>query len=330
MKRALGALLVPLSIAPFVLVGPIVLAAHRNFDRRHKSEPLRAPEVYLAPGEIQLYRPLPPNPGEVPVLAYHGINDSRDGWAVTQVEFARQMQMLRRMGFRALSIAQYARFLRGDSVGLPARPILITFDDGRLDAYRGADRVLQEYGFRAAMFVAPGQIRADDPSYLTWKELATMSRSGRWDVQELAGAPPRLVAYDTRGDTGPFYAFRRYTRSGGLETLAEWEQRVTTDVFAGDDALREHLPGYRAVAFALPYGSYGQLGTNDPRIPPLFRAFLLRRFMRIFAQPGPGDPGYSAPGAVRRTAGRFEVHTTTSLYALYSWLRERAPASGVA
>jgi peptidoglycan/xylan/chitin deacetylase (PgdA/CDA1 family) len=325
MRRALGAILVPLSIVPFVAVGPVVLAAHSNFDRRHKSAPLPAPEVFLAPGEIQLYRPLPVNPGAVPVLAYHGINDSHDGWSVSQLEFARQMQMLRRMGFRALSIAQYVRLLGGDSTGLPARPILITFDDGRLDSYRGADRVLQEYGFRATMFVAPGQIRADDAQFLTWKELAAMTKSGRWDVQELAGAPPRRVAYDARGRTAPFYAVRRYTRSGGLESLADWEQRVTTDVFAGDDSLREHLPGYRALTFAVPYGDYGQLATNDPRIPRLFRAFLLRRFATIFAG---GGGGYSTRAALHAVAGRFELYTKTSLYALYTWLRAHATPVG--
>ena len=325
MKRALGALLVPLSIAPFVLVAPIVVSAHRNFDRRHKSEPLPVPQAYLAPGEIHLYRPLPPNPGAVPVLVYHGINDSGDGWSVTRVELAREMQMLRRMGFRTLSIAQYARFLHGDSAGLPARPILITFDDGRLDSYRGADRVLQEYGFHATMFVAPGRIRADDPEYLAWKELQAMTESGRWDVQELAGAAPRRVAYDAHGHTGPFYAFRRYTRSEGLESLAEWEQRVTTDVFAGDEALRDHLPGYRGVTFAVPYGDYGQIATNDPRIPRLLRAFLLRRFETIFVSGD--DPGYSAADALHGEAPRFEVHTTTSLYALYSWLRDHATAA---
>ena len=45
-----------------------------------------------------------------------------------------------RAGFESISLAQYTRFRRGDSRGLPARPVLITFDDGRLDSYRGADK----------------------------------------------------------------------------------------------------------------------------------------------------------------------------------------------
>ena len=49
------------------------------------------------------------------------------------------MAMLAADGFHAISIAQYARFAGGDVAALPDRPILITFDDGRLDSYQGAD-----------------------------------------------------------------------------------------------------------------------------------------------------------------------------------------------
>ena len=98
------------------------------------------------------------------------------------------MAMLAADGFHAISIAQYARFAGGDVAGLPDRPILITFDDGRLDSYQGADAILARYGMRATMFVITAYAGAAKPGYLSWPQLRAMAGGGRWDVQEHAHA----------------------------------------------------------------------------------------------------------------------------------------------
>jgi peptidoglycan/xylan/chitin deacetylase (PgdA/CDA1 family) len=321
-------LLLPLSVIPLIGVVPLIAQAYSQFDRRHNSGPIAAPVVRFTPWETARYVALPAHPDAVPVLTYHGINDRKDGYSVDQRTFAKQMALLRRTGFRSLSIAQYVRFLRGDRSGLPRRPVLITFDDGRLDSYRGADRVLRRYGFRATMFVIPGAIAPDNPFYLSWKELAGMERSGRWDLQEHAGKGHYLVNYDRAGHTGPFYAFRRWTRSGGMESLAAWEQRATTDIFAGREALAQHLEHFQPLTFAVPYGNYGQRSTNDPRIPQIMREFLARQFETIFVQKVGNQPRYtSAAGAHHSEAVRFEVHTDTSVDDVFRWLRDEAPVT---
>ena len=324
-RRLVHGLLLPLSLIPLVGVVPLIAQAYTQFDRRHKSGPIAAPVVRFTPWENARYTPLPAHPEAVPVLTYHGIDDKNDGYSVDQRTFAKQMALLRRMGFRSLSIAQYARFLRGDRRGLPRRPVLITFDDGRLDSFRGADRVLQRYGFRATMFVIAGAISPDNPFYLSWKELRGMEDSGRWDLQEHAGDGHYLVNYDAAGHTGPFYAFRRYTSSAGIEPIADWEQRVVTDIFAGRAALAEHLPRFQPLTFAVPYGNYGQRKTNDPRIPEIMRAFLQRQFEAVFVQKVGNQPRYTSQRSYRGEAVRFEVHTDTSVDDLYRWVRDQAP-----
>ncbi len=323
--RFLQALLLPLSLIPLVGVVPLIAQAYSQFDRRHKSGPVEAPVVRFTPWENARYTPLEAHPDAVPVLTYHGINAKRDGYSVDPRTFAKQMALLRRLGFRSLSIEQYVNFLRGDRRGLPQRPVLITFDDGRLDSFRGADRVLRRYGFRATMFVIPGSITRDNPFYLSWKELRGMEDSGRWDLQEHAGKGHYLVSHDAAGHTGPFYAYRRWTRSGGIESIADWEQRVTTDIFAGRQALADHLPRFQPLTFAVPYGNYGQRNTNDPRIPEIMRAFLERQFEAIFVQKVGNEPRYTSQRAYRSEAVRFEVHTDTSVDDVFRWLRDQAP-----
>jgi peptidoglycan/xylan/chitin deacetylase (PgdA/CDA1 family) len=326
-RRFVQALLLPLSLIPLVGIVPIVAQAYSQFDRRHRSGPIDPPSVRFTPWEAARYTPLPAHPDAVPVLAYHGIDDRDDGYSVSQRTFTRQMALLRRLGFRSLSIAQYVRFLRGDSRGMPARPVLVTFDDGRLDSFRGADRVLRRYGLRATMFVIPGAISGDNPFHLSWKELARMESSGRWDLQEHAGTGHELVSYDAAGHTGPFYAYRRWTRSSGMESLAAWEQRVTSDIFAGRDALAQHLSRFEPLTFAVPYGNYGQRATNDGRIPQIMRTFLRRQFETVFVQKVGNNPRYTSRQAHRGEAVRLEVHTDTSVDDLFRWLRDQAPAT---
>ena len=49
--------------------------------------------------------------------------------------------------------------------------------------------------------------------------------------------------------------------------LGGWRERVFSDITYGEEQLAAHVRGYRPLAFAPPYGNYGQAGTNDRRIP---------------------------------------------------------------
>ena len=92
----------------------------------------------------------------VPVLLFHGICATvcppANVYGVTQVEFARMMSMLKAVGYSTISTAEYVSFRRDKGTQLPPHPILLTFDDGRLDSWTGADDVLLTAHFRATMF----------------------------------------------------------------------------------------------------------------------------------------------------------------------------------
>src|SRR2546421_7693353 len=149
LRRPASFMLLPLSLVPLAVVLPIVISVHANYVRYYDSPPFPAPAVALTASQHREFTTLPAFTGAIPVLVYHGINNDRDGYSISQRVFAAQMEMLRLAGFTAVSIAQYDRFQHGDLSGLPSRPILITFDDGRLDSFRGADEVLARDGLRA-------------------------------------------------------------------------------------------------------------------------------------------------------------------------------------
>jgi Polysaccharide deacetylase len=316
-------LLLPVSVLPLIGAIPFVINAYRSYTRYYQSPPLPAPANVLSAAQRRAFKPLLPFTDAIPVLTYHAINNLHDGYSISRREFSAQMQMLKLAGFHAVSIAQYDRFQHGDSSGLPTRPILITFDDGRLDSYRGATNVLAREGFRATMFVITGPITDGNVLYLDWTELHRMLDSGRWDVQPLAYRGHVQITIDPQGDQRPFYAMRRWLRSTGEESFADYQRRVATDLFTLADQFRaQGIPVY---SMAVPYGDYGQLDAgNDPRVVSFTLGLMRAQFGTVFVQNDYNNPPYSTP-----TGGpqeRWEAHTSTTPAQLYGWLRAHDPA----
>jgi peptidoglycan/xylan/chitin deacetylase (PgdA/CDA1 family) len=312
LRPALGPLLLVASIAPVLFVAvPLAKDEHERFESRYLDrDPLPAPDVTTPEARLPAFG------GGVPVLAYHGI-DEQGRYAVTREQFARQLAMLDAAGVETITVDQYASFLRGDPSGLPERPLLLTFDDGKLSSFRGADAVLERYGMNAVMYAIAGETEEGSEYYLAPDELSEMVESGRWEVQAHAGELHREIAYDAAGRTGPAYAYRAYA-DGGLETMAEYRQRVLGDIDDAVARLADDVDGFEDTTFSFPFGAYGQYGTNDPRIPRILPRLLGQRFDALFAQPS--DARFTRPGPPGRVLDRFELHRRTTAGELRAWL----------
>ncbi len=259
----------------------------------------------------------------IPVLLYHAVaeraeiaNDADAFYGVRPRDFAKQMALLDHAGYEAITLRQFRRFHAGKRVDLPAHPILITFDDGRADALRNVDPVFARLGWSAVMFVDVGAVDGAAPGYATWDELAAMQRSGRWSIQLHSGRGHHSIRYgDGEREVGPFYAYRDVPNG---ETLRGWRDRVVGDIEWGERELRRRVPGYTPLAFAPPYGAYGQLDTNDPAIPRRLGRELRKRFGLVFVQ---ADPHPARPG--ERDVTRFQLDRTVTGGALHDWLEAR-------
>ena len=247
------------------------------------------------------------------MLLYHRVFPVRGGDAATGA-FALHMQRLHELGFEAITLDQYVRFVRGEPVQLPRRPILLTFDDGYVSALRTADPVLARLGWSAVMYVPTGAVGL--PGRLTWDELRAMRSTGRWAIEEHAGDGHVLIPVDAAGRRLPFYANELWT-DGRQEPFSGYKRRVTGDVERGAATLAQNLPGWTPGAtFAVPFGDYGQRGSNDPRIEPWFRAYLKSRFTIVFVQHG---DGFTTAG--RGFANRITVSSRWNAGALEAHLR---------
>lgn len=129
----------------------------------------------------------------VPILMYHAIaadpSEAVRGLSVTPDAFAHQMATIAGLGLTPVSTADLAACWRSGGP-LPARPVLITFDDGYQGVHRHALPVLARHGFPATLFVTTGWIRG---AYDTGGALDTMLD---WDqVRELAAAQVEIGAH---------------------------------------------------------------------------------------------------------------------------------------
>ena len=284
----------------------LATACGGSSDESASRTPQAAPEVELTAQEKQVWAPLPPDRSAVPVLLYHGIGPESDfsdeadaAYGIDVDDFALQMTMIAHAGYQTIDLQTFRRFVQGEAVDLPPRPLLLTFDDARANSWTGGDGILQRLGFNAVMFVDVGRVDADNPEYLTWQELETVQASGRWELQLHSGHGHQQIQYGPGpNDYGPYYAYAQQD-----EDFDEWRKRVRTDIDWGDDTLADHTPAYRPLAFAPPYGNYGQDGTNDPRIPEDLLGWLMQRYGAVFTQ----DRNARAHSGSGQPLGRIQV-----------------------
>ena len=214
------------------------------------------------------------------------------------------MTMIQHAGYETIDLQTFIDFVQNKPVDLPPRPLLLTFDDARADSWTGADGILRKLHFNAVMFVDVGRVDGGDPEYLTWQELATVQDSGRWQLQLHSGKGHTQIHYGPGSDDyGPFYA---YEEQG--EDFDGWRDRVHSDIAWGQKTLADHASAYRPLAFAPPYGSYGQDGTNDARIPDDLLGWLTHRYEAVFTQ----DVNARAQAGARQPLGRIQVTRATT------------------
>jgi peptidoglycan/xylan/chitin deacetylase (PgdA/CDA1 family) len=118
----------------------------------------------------------------VPVLMYHRVapastatNAVSRGLTVTPAAFRAQMAWLRRNGFTAVTQAEVFRAIQ-DGAALPRKPVLLTFDDGYVDAVNDVLPTLRSLGFPATFFIITGRIGAR--AFLDADQLRTLSAAG--------------------------------------------------------------------------------------------------------------------------------------------------------
>ena len=91
--------------------------------------------------------------GGVPILMYHSVGDGGDPLTVTAQELDEHLDFLQSAGFTTVTLAQMADAQDGGAK-LPRHAVVLTFDDGYLDASTDVLPRLLARGQKATFFIA--------------------------------------------------------------------------------------------------------------------------------------------------------------------------------
>lgn len=123
-----------------------------------------------------------PRTVRVPILTYHRVHDyatepvrSLPDETVQPAAFAAEMAALAAHGYHTIHQAQlFAALFRG--APLPRRPVLVTVDDGYLDAVRAILPVLRRHRMVATFYVISGRLH--EPGFLGPAQVRELDHAG--------------------------------------------------------------------------------------------------------------------------------------------------------
>jgi peptidoglycan/xylan/chitin deacetylase (PgdA/CDA1 family) len=175
---------------------------------------------------------------EVPVLCYHHIRNFTAGgrlmgYEVSPSSFAAQMKALYDSGYSTILPDDLYEYLVHNRP-LPAKPVMITFDDNDKEQYTIGESEMKKYGFKGVYFIMT--ISINKKRYMSEEELKALSDSGH------------VIA----GHTWDHHMVTKYTRASWDSQLVMPQKRL------------EAITGKKVQYFAYPFGLW-----NKEAIPVL-------------------------------------------------------------
>jgi peptidoglycan/xylan/chitin deacetylase (PgdA/CDA1 family) len=173
----------------------------------------------------------------IPILCYHNFNPTKPGsMNLTPQRFEMQIQWLKDNGFTIIPLQQAVDYLQGKSVNLPAKPIVITDDDGWKSVYTYMLPIVKKYNIPVTLFIYPGTI-SEGKNALTWEELKALQATGLFDIQ------------------GHTYSHPNFKHAKKAMSPANYAKFVTKELVTSKQILEEKM-GKKITLLAWPFGIY--------------------------------------------------------------------------
>ena len=114
------------------------------------------------------------------ILLYHhvAISPIESQYYVHPDQFAEQMAALEAWGYTPIPLSLLVKAIT-EGANLPPKPVVISFDDGRLDVYENAFPIMEEYGFQGVFYILSGGL--GDEGLVGVDELQEMAAAG-WEI----------------------------------------------------------------------------------------------------------------------------------------------------
>ena len=188
------------------------------------------------------------------ILMYHEISNRKSTDYILPISiFEDDLKFLADNGYTSIFMADLICHIE-NSTPLPAKPVMITFDDGGRTDYTNAFPLLKKYNTKAVISVVGrytdraydenGQINGVYTNSLTYEHMKEMLDSGLVEIQN--------HTYNLHSLT-----CRKGLKNIKNEDLGEYEKLLTEDLAKLDNQLYKHL-GIKPTTIAFPYGAYSK------------------------------------------------------------------------
>lgn len=199
------------------------------------------------------------------VLNYHSVTKWRPGdeYEISYDQFKESMFRLKREGYQTVTLDQLYRYMRGE-IELPDKSFVLTFDDGARTAYYNSDPVLKALNYTAVMFVITGfSFEGNSTYYLNESELRAAQDTGRWQLESHTHLTHVRSPIGPRGEIGPALTNKLWlANERRMETDEEYYNRASNDIRTAKEMLESKF-NRSIIAFALPFGDFGQRGKGS-------------------------------------------------------------------
>jgi len=188
---------------------------------------------------------------KLPVIMYHGFTEGKNvsTYVLKSEDLEKDILYLKKMGYEFVDTKDLIGFYESGTP-LPAKPVMLTFDDGYLNNYIFAYPILKKHNVKAVISPIASRVdyQSENPdsntayAQLTWDHLREMSDSGLCDVQNHS-YNMHTIDSDRKGSA----------RVSG-ETEYNYRRIFYEDLKKAHNAIRD-ATGKTPIAYAYPFGS---------------------------------------------------------------------------
>ncbi len=204
---------------------------------------------------------------QVPILCYHHITNKVAPalYTVSIDAFNAQLKILADSGYHTILPEELYNYLVYDAP-LPEKPVMLTFDDTRVEHYTVAAEEMKKYNFKGAFFIMT--IAIGKPNYMSSQQIKTLDSTGHligshtWDHQNLKKLPatewvnqidkPKQKLESIIGHPVNYFAYP--FGLWGDTAIAELKKRDTKAAFQLTDKRKEDNPIYTIRRMIVPGG----------------------------------------------------------------------------
>jgi peptidoglycan/xylan/chitin deacetylase (PgdA/CDA1 family) len=210
-------------------------------------------------------------PPDFVTVVFHDIVDRRENLesdATTTTDLVRFFDWLKGTGWTAISLDD-VEAARAGAKPLPAKAILITFDDGYESVYTRAYPLLLAYRYPAVVAVVGAWVAGPPGSrvpygdkmpprerFLSWDQMREMTASGLVEIASHSYSLHESVRANPQGNMQPAAATWAYDpMTGTYEDDADYRRRIRTDLERARQQVAQQL-GKPPRALVWPFGRY--------------------------------------------------------------------------